>query len=220
MNFRPFIILLTIIVLTSFTAAKKSFEGIITYKTEIRFKKENVQYSEYYEQKFGDTLKVYYNENGDIYKKYLDTGERGYEFNLYLTSNNHYYAKWKNLDTIYHYNVSEQTLNFVAKTSGQSEKILGRECDYIQIEGFEPHGKQRVIQKYSYSGFPYLNPELFKNFKDFYTNQLIEKAKSPFMKMELDLGDYVVTYTAVKIEQKKLSPNIFKLPNDVPQKEY
>ncbi|MFB9054626.1 hypothetical protein ACFFVB_16175 [Formosa undariae] len=204
----------------SFTTDKKSFEGIITYKTEIRFKKENVQYREYFEQKFGDTLKVYYNENGDILKQYFNTGESGYDFNLYLTSNNHYYAKWKNLDTIYHYNVSEQTLDFINKTTGQSEKILGKECDYIQIEGFEPNGKQTVIQKYSYSGFPYIDPELFENFTDFYTNDLIEKAKSPFMKMELDLGDYVVTYTAINIEPKKLSENIFQLPIDIPKKEY
>ena len=204
----------------SFTTVKKSFEGIITYKTEIRFKKENVQYREYFEQKFGDTLKVYYNENGDIFKQFLNTGERGYDFNLYLNSNNHYYAKWKNLDTIYHYNVSEQTLDFVNKTTGQSENILGKKCDYIQIEGFEPNGKQTVIQKYSYSGFPYLDPELFENFADFYTNDLIAKAKSPFMKMELDLGDYVVTYTAINIEPKKLKENIFQLPNEIPKKEY
>ena len=220
MKVKPLILLISIFTLTSFSTHKKSFEGIITYKTEIRFKKENFQYRDYFEQKFGDTLKVFYNKNGDIFKKFLNTGDRGYDFNLYLNSNNHYYAKWKNLDTIYHYNVSEQTLDFVNKTTGQSEKILGKECDFIQIEGFEPHGKQTVIQKYSYSGFPYLDSDLFKNFSDFYTNYLIEKAKSPFMKMELDLGDYVVTYTAINIEPKKLKENIFELPNDIPKKEY
>ncbi len=184
-----FFLLLSIQILNSCSSDKKSFEGIITYRTEVSFKKDKVQNQEYLEEKFGDGLKVYYNERGDIFKKFLKTGERGYDFNLYINSNNHYYAKWKNLDTIYHYNVKNQSLDFVSKTTGKSERILGRECDFIQIEGFEPIGKQSVIQKYSYNGLPYLNPQLFNNFDDFYTNDLIDKAKSPFMKMELDLGD-------------------------------
>ena len=101
MNYKLLYFLITTLIVLSFATAKKSFEGVITYKTDIRFKKENVQYQDYLQQKFGDTLKVFYNEKGDIYKKYYNTGERGYDFNLYLTSNNHYYAKWKNLDTIY-----------------------------------------------------------------------------------------------------------------------
>ncbi|EZH73546.1 hypothetical protein ATO12_16545 [Aquimarina atlantica] len=220
MNSKPIILLITILFFASFSTVKKSFEGVITYKVETKFKKNDVPHRDYLEQKFGDTLKVYYNKNGDIFKKYLNTGEKGYDFNLYLNSNNHYYAKWKNLDTIYHYNVSEQALEFVNKTSGKSEQILGKSCDYIQIEGFEPSGKQKVIQKYSYSGFPYLEPELFKNFKDFYTYDLIKEAKSPFMKMELDLGDFIVIYTAIQIEPKELHQNIFVIPNDIPKKEY
>jgi len=220
MKLKLITLLITFLIITSFTFDEKSFEGIITYKTEIMFKKENVQYRAYFEQKFGDTLKVFYNEKGDIFKQFFNTGERGYDFNLYLNSNNHYYAKWKNLDTIYHYNVSEQTLEFVKKSKGRSETILGKECNYLQIEGFEPNGKQSVIQKYIYNGYPYLDPELFRNFEDFYFNDLIDKAKSPFMKMELDLGDYIVTYTAIKIEQIELNNSIFKIPYNVPLKEY
>ena len=220
MKFNSLLLILAILFLLAFKAEKKSFEGIITYKIDIRFKKENVQYREYFEQKFGDTLKVYYNEKGDIFKQYFNTGKSGYDFNLYLTSNNHYYAKFKNLDTLYHYNVSEQSLDFVKKTNGKGEEILGKKCDYIEIEAFEPLGKQKVIQKFYYSGYPYLNPELFKNFEDFYTNDLIEKAKSPFMKMELDLDDYIVTFTAIKIKKKKLSTNIFQIPSDIPKMEY
>ncbi|WP_299680841.1 hypothetical protein [uncultured Dokdonia sp.] len=220
MNLKPIIFLVTLIVLTSGTIKNKSFEGVITYKTDIKFINENIKFRAYHEGKFGDTLKVYYNKEGDIFKKYYNTGDQGYDFNLYVNSKNNYYSKWKNLDTIYHYNVSEQSLEFISSTTGTSENILGKECKYIQIEAYEPKGKQSVIQKYYYSGFPYLDPELFKGFEDFYTNSFMDTAKSPFMKMELDLGDYIVTYTAVKIESKTVSLSKFQLPKGIPQKIY
>jgi hypothetical protein len=215
-----FALLVILIVVASFSSEKVSFEGVITYKTDINFKKENVQYREYYEQKFGDTLKVYYSESGNILKKFINTGEKGYDFNLYLQSENHYYAKWKNLDTIYHYNVSEQTLNLVQKTKGTSIKILERDCNFIQIDGIDPLGKQPISQKFYYSGFPYIDSELFKDYNDFFTYEFLKETKSPFMKMVLDLGDYVITYTAIEVESKKLNSKMFNLPDGNPKKEY
>lgn len=204
----------------SFCLGQNSFEGIITYKTEITFKTENVRHKAYFSQKFGDSLKIFYNKKGDIHKKYYGTGDSGYDFHTYLSDNNNYYGKWKNLDTIYYYNTKENTLKFIEKKSGNSTKILGKPSKYIKIKGIFPIDNQIVTQKFYYTGFPIIDPELYENFQDFFTYEFLKTTKSPFLKMELDLGDYVVTYTVIQIQNKQLNPKIFKLPKNTPLKLY
>ncbi|MGH1383377.1 hypothetical protein [Kordia sp.] len=203
---------------TSFCWSQESFEGIITYKIELTFKKKNVEHKDYIAQKFGDTLQVFYNKKGDVHKKYLGSGARGYDFHTYIASTNNYYAKWKNLDTLYYYNVQENVLKFVSRESGISDPIFNKLANYITIKGYEPLGDEMVTQKFYYTGFPYINPELFKNFKEFFSYDFLKTTKSPFLKKVLDLKTFIVTFTAIKVERKFLSPKLFKLPPNIPRK--
>ena len=216
------ILILVLIVLpcfaTSQNAKKESFEGVLTYKSEIVFRNKNSYYQEYFGQKYGDTLKVYYNKKGDILRQFLNSGERGYDFNLYLQSENNYYAKWKNLDTLYYYNTTENALDKINETRGKSGKIQGKKCKYISIEGKDPIGKQIVKLTYHYSGEPYLDSKLYTGFIDFFTAEILSEANSPFIKLEQDMGDYILTYILVAVERKKIGDFVFQLPDDYPKK--
>ncbi|MFK7747786.1 MAG: hypothetical protein AB8B65_05325 [Kordia sp.] len=203
---------------TSFCWSQETFEGVITYKIELTFKKEDVPNKAYIAQKFGDTLKIFYNKKGDIHKKYIGSGAQGYDFHTYKTNTNNFYAKWENIDTLYHYNVNENILTFLSKESGTSEAILNKPSKYILIKGYVAETNEMVHQKFYYTGFPYLNPALFKNFKEFFLDEILKTSKSPFLKKTLEMDDFIITYTVIKIERKFLSPKIFKLPKNIPQK--
>ena len=105
-------------------------------------------------------------------------------------------------------------------SAGKNDKILDKDCKSLVVEAIDTVGNQRVTQTHYYSGEPYLDPELFKNYRDFYTYDIFKKTESPFLKLEMDLDGYVVTYTALKIERKKLDEKQFDLPQGFPFKEY
>ena len=182
------------------------------------FKKENVPHKEYIAQKFGDSLKILFNKKGDMYRKYIGAGSRGFDFQIYKAASNKYYCKWKNLDTLYYYNTKENVLKLTNKEVGTSEAISNKPSKYILIEGYIPETGEKIRQKVYYTGFPYLNPALFKNLKDFFICDLFKTSKSPFLRIEFELDDYIIIYTAVNIERKFLNPKIFKLPQNIPQK--
>ena len=200
----------------SIAQKKESFEGIITYKVSTEFKEENFPDQEYFEGKYGDTLKVYYNKNGDLYKKVIGSGEFGYDFNLYVNKENNYYSKWKSLDTLYYYNVSEETLNEISRENGE----INEKTSYFTIKGVEPNSGQIITQTFYYTGSPYVKKDLFLNFFDFFTNDFYKLSNSAFQKLELDLGNHTVTYEALKIESKELDNRLFSVPSDLPKKKY
>jgi len=203
-----------------FCFGQESFEGIITYKVDVIFKnkKEDAAYKKYIVEKFGDTLKVFFNKKGDIHKRYIGTGPRGYDFHTYRTNTNNYYAKWKNLDTLYFNNVKENILKFIDKETGISKPILNKPSKYILIKGYVPETNEMVNQKFYYTGYPYLDPKLYKNYKEFFMNETLQITKSPFLKLELELDDFTVIYSVISVEKKFLNPKIFKLPPNIPQK--
>ena len=209
-------IVFLLITISSLGQTQNSFEGIITYKVSVNFIENDSPDKEYFEQKYGDTLKVYFNKNGDIFKKIIGSGEYGYDFNLYLNRENNYYAKWKNLDTLYYYNVSEENLTELSRETGRIDDKI----NYFKIKGIEPNSRQIVTQKFYYTGSPYLNGKLFQKFSDFFTDEYYQLSNSPFLKLELDLGNHIITYEAVKIESKKLDDSIFTFPSSIPKKRY
>lgn len=212
---------LLILLLTFGTnSAQETFEGVITYSVDVSFKGESVEYRDYFAQKYGDTVKVFYNKKGDIYKKIIGSGKMGYDFNLYKQNENNYYAKWKNLDTLYYYNVSEQNLEVISTENGESNDSVDSETSVLIIKARDPKGGQYVTQTFYYNGEPYINPELYEKFKDFFTYDYYKKAKSPYMKLELDLGSHVVTYTAINIQRTEVGSKIFEVPKEIPKKKY
>lgn len=83
------------------------FEGVITYKVETVLKVKDSPYNEYYSQKYGDTLKIFYALNGNKKVEYLNAGKLGMAWAIYIQSSNTEFAKWNSMDSIFYYNCSE-----------------------------------------------------------------------------------------------------------------
>lgn len=194
----------------------KSFEGIITYKVEVEFKDNiPIKYKEYLRQKRGHTMLAYYDSKGNIYKDFPYSGGNGLDFHIYNSQKQEFYAKYKHLDTLYFYDTSENMLKLLDKKKGETnDEILGQKCSFIEFSGIIPKTKERVRLKFWYSGKPYLNPNLFKGFKDFYNSEFFKISKSPFLKLILELDYHSEIYTVINIEEKKLNDSIFTIPRD------
>lgn len=198
--------------------SEKSFEGVITYKVNVTFTNKNMPHQKYLTEKFGDTLKVLFDTQGNLFRKYIGTGPNGYDFHIYNVNTNNFYGKWKNLDTLYYYNAKKNVLAFIDREIGISDTIFNKPSKYILIKGYIPETGEKVTQKFYYTGFPYVNPKLLQNFKDFFTDEIFKTTKSPFLKYELLMDDCLVTYSVLSVERKKLNPTIFKIPDNIPLK--
>ncbi|MEO8149638.1 MAG: hypothetical protein ABI723_18510 [Bacteroidia bacterium] len=217
------LILPTIILfLNSCAQSKKqeTFEGTITYKIAVMTKTDNANYNDYQAQKYGDKAKVYISKDGSFKREYLTSGQKGFVFFTYNALTNKCFTKWRNIDTIYSSNCSENSLTLVEEKDLPGETILGQACNGYFISGVDPRGGQPVSLTYFYpKNKEYINPTLYKNYKDFFYNKVIEKAKAPFYKLVMDMGKYIVTFEIVNIETGLITQEFIKIPTNIPVKE-
>lgn len=199
---------------------KESFEGIITYKVSFIPKTDNVKYNDYQKQKNGEKLKTYILKDGSFKKEYLSSGEKGFDFVIYNSKTNKIFAKWRNIDTTYTSSCSENNLVLEEEKDLPIEKIYGQECEGYFISGIEPKSGQKIVLKYFYpKNKEYLNPILYKDFKDGFYDKVTEKMKSPFYKMVIEMEKYTLIFEVEKIETTIINPKLLEIPKEIPVKE-
>ncbi len=202
------------------TKNQETFEGTITYKITVATNTDNVTYNDYQKQKYGDKVKVFISKDGSFKREFLTSGQKGFVFFSYNALTNKCFTKWKNIDTTYSSNCSENSLNLVEEKDLPSETISGQLCKGYFISGVDPRGGQLVSLTYYYPlDKEYINPTLYKNYKDFFYNKVIEKTKAPFYKLVMDMGKFIVTFEIEKIESGTISPDLISLPTNIPIKE-
>ncbi len=199
-----------------------SFEGIIKYSVSFDEgdRSKPAYYYDYIKQKYGDVALYHFKANGDFLRTYPYSGDKGVDFYLYKNDTKNFYAKWRNIDTLFYYNVTENMLQFTKEETGKSEIILGEQCSFYKISGIDTVGGQQVTQTYHFSGKPYIDPSLYEGYNDFFFSKIIKKTKSPFLKLILDMNYYKLEFTAKKIEEKELEDGLFKIPTGIPLKKY
>ncbi|MEL7118516.1 MAG: hypothetical protein AAFO07_03725 [Bacteroidota bacterium] len=208
-----FVLIFLIFNLTSYS--QKAFEGIIDYKIEVKLKKLDHLYNEYYAQKYGDTMRVYISKNGSMKREYLGSGEMGYDWAIYRQDKNEFYAKWKSMDSIFYYNCEEVMTELKSFEAGPIKQILGRDCRSIIIEAFEPIEEVSVIQKFYFSGEEYIQDGTYDKFKDGYLDKFYSTSGAHFLEWELEQNFIIVNFEAISIERKKIGKEIFKIPNGI-----
>lgn len=197
-----------------------SFEGCITYKTSIHYN--DLDYLQglrfYFDDLYGDTTQLCFAHNGDFKRLYPISGAQGNEYSLYHSSTNLYYAKWKSIDTAYYSNCKANSINLISRVKGPDKVILGKNCQSVIITSFEPIGKDTIVQELYYGDEPYINPEFYKNYNDFFTYDNFKEFKSPYLMAILNFGPYTITHEAVSIDNGELAEDFFALPNETPLK--
>jgi len=202
------------------TKKQDTFEGILIYKITVATKTDNANYNDYQKQKYGDKLKLSMVKDGSFKRGFLSSGQKGFVFFTYNSLTNKCFTKWRNIDTTYSSSCSENSLTFISEKDLPSENIYGQLCEGYFISGVDPIGGQPVSLTYFYpKDKEYINPALYKDYKDGFYNKVIEKMKAPFYKLIMDMGKYSVTFEIEKIESGTVSSDIINLPTNIPVKE-
>lgn len=190
------------------------FEGLITYKVEVILKEKDSPYNDYYSQKYGDTIKIYYAANGNQRTDYLNSGKRGMDWRIYIHEKNTEYAKWHNMDTVFYFDAYQLATELQEFKKGDKRKILGKKCKSIVSKAYEPNGDETIVQKFYYSGKEYADPLIFEKYRDGYLDKIYALSKSHFRRRELDLKYIYFIIEAVEIKEQKLPPELFSIPKD------
>ncbi len=105
------------------------------------------------------------------------------------------------------------------KKEETQEEILGESCKSISFQGISQVGEQIATATYFYSGEPFVDSQLYVEWKDFFTNEFFSASSSPYLKYILKAKYFDLIITASKIEERDLSAEIFKLPQGILVKE-
>lgn len=194
--------------ISSFKAQEKqSFEGTIVYRIDAQSKTPNIS-TENLQKLYGKQMAL--SIQGNKYRMSysgLDLKEV-----FYLGSTNKQYALRNNIDTLFITNCAEEKRQLVSSTiTAQTAVVLGHKCRVLT-------NKLGATQnQYWFDSSIYIDPSNFKNHKFGYFNVYYEKAKSPYLKYVYNGANFSLTYTAISIQEKKLSSSVFQLPK-LPQK--
>jgi hypothetical protein len=222
MKYSSLLVLAIIFFLGSCAQTNKhnTFEGIINYKIIVTPKTDNLKYNDYQKQKYGDKLKITIAKSGSFKKEFITSGQKGFSFITYNALTNKSYAMWRNIDTIYSSSCAENSLTLLNEKDLPSENIYGQLCDGYNISGIDSIGRQPVSLTYFYpKDKEYINPILYKDYKDGFYNKVIEKMKAPYYRLIMDMGKYIVTFDIEKIEHTKVNPDNINLPSNIVVKE-
>lgn len=200
----------------------KSFEGVVEYKVKFRQKTDTLDsyIYDYLSQKYGSKEMRYFAETGEFKSVYPESGDYGVEFYLYKKDSNTQFYASKSTDTIYYFDVEMNNFTFISENEEPDEIINGETCNCFSFSLLDESFNQPLKMKYCYSGSPYLDINLFKDYKDSFYEKAISKSNSIFRKIVYEFNDYSYTFEIENFERKNIKKSIFKLPKNRPFRKY
>jgi len=191
--------------------SQKYFEGIVEY--DITYQTSNPEINtEGLKEIFGTKLKFYHKDGTYMREYFNDQGNSIRKF-IYLTATNRLYIiEALNTDTIYYSDASEKLFDNYQLTNGPADTVLDCVCPstVIKYRYYEKLIGDTLSMKMEYFFCHKLavNPEYYKNYFVWY--DIVKKQKSVAIKFSEETENlFKLTYTANKIEQTKLSKEIF-----------
>ena len=196
----------------------------LTYELDVEITSDTIDeyYADYLLQRYGDSLMISFNNEGSMRFDYFGSGENGFEYGLFNITDNHYYGKWKNLDTIYHYNVSENILGLSEKLQLQKRTMNSVECEVLQFNGSE-----KTFEEYQVNQTYYFNrdtlkidPEPYKDYNEFFFDDYLKETQCFYLKKITNYAEYRVTYTLIRNNTRNMvEKDRFELNERFPFKE-
>jgi hypothetical protein len=190
----------------------KEFEGVITYRISYVNCPDNIIN--------GDTLSVFYSK-GNLVKLYNGNKPDLPYREVYLLAGNQYYLQIRRSDTISRFDVRQnKNMDLVASSHSLSDtRILGYDCEDIKFQ-LKYHGNSEL---HMFNEFLYstkvlkVNKDYFRDRKYVFFNQYIDESEAFYLKYIFGVqylgrsGLSTITCTAVKIEELKIDPSVFKV---------
>ena len=199
---------LTIFLSANLFAQQKDFEGVLTYKVDVRSKKP--EFSNIYWRNimgYGDQLTISIKQGNYLRQCGITT-------EYHSQGIPKVFIKINGIDTLFYldYDSDSSTLVSVTKKDEQ-KKIAGFDCSSITIK------TSRSTNQYFYAPALYMNPEYFKGYKLSKYDEYLKHTSSVYLATNDEYEAFILSSTCTNVEQKKLDESVFKLP-DLPRVEF
>ena len=212
------IIFITGLIFCSFHPnVKETFEGTIHYKVTIT-SDINAPYARYQQQKYGDIQILSIDKNGNMKKKYPNSGENGIEVVTYIQKENKNYYKKRNSDTLYVTECDKPIEKLQKVEIGQGGTVLKHLCSVVLIESIvtTPAGEVPWTMEYWCTENLQVDPDLFENYLDGHWNVVTSKCAGIYLKMVIKNRGVYSTFEATRIKSEKLNKNHFQINKNSP----
>lgn len=206
------IILAFLILISCSSNGQNNFEGIIKFSTEITTTELAPDgFQKQLNDKYGDSLLMYYSRNGNFRRIHLNSSEFGTDSQYYFANKAKLYFTNKSNSQVDSLNTKENSLKLLSKGKIKSQKILNLDCECYEFKAISKFN-QNVTLNYCYNlKSPAINPELYSDHNDFYLNEYYELAKRPYLKFSIETDEFKITYLASELTEKEIEKDIFEL---------
>lgn len=189
--------------------AQNRFEGIIKFKTEISVTHSAPKhFLEQLENKYGDSLNLYYSLHGDILREYLNTGEFGNNYQLYRKGSKNLIVSNKGSNQNDTLDVSKNTVSLIEMTKSKKITVLGLSCKCYTFEVFDDYDKRTLTFCYS-RNTPKIKQKHYKRYKDYFVSKFYKLSRRPYLTFSINAREFNLTFTAVRLLKMKLDNKIF-----------
>ena len=189
-------------------AQQKDFEGIISYKTDLRSKTDIIS-----ERALKNAIGL-----GNDVTVFIKHGNykqiTGRSVSYYLTKDQRAYLRYNGVDTLYYIDYSSDT-TAVTKVSRSDEKknIAGFECSLLTIQLGD------ATKRYYYAPALHMNADYDKNNKIDRYDVFATETSSLYLALYQDNKSFTLAQTCTKLQQVSVDDSVFVLPT-LPQKKF
>jgi hypothetical protein len=181
------------------------FEGKIHYEYEVKSKSRRVNLAKL-QQIVGKGSTLLFKEGN--FRHDYDGGMT--EFDMYRRSDNRYYIKKWNNDTIHWYDCSKGGKSIIdLKVITQKKKVLGMQCDELTVK----YSDLTRVEYYNSDSIS-VDPEWFSEFKRDDQHKIDAIQKSIFLRSESDFPLFTIISHASRIERQTVRQDAFEIPRN------
>ena len=197
-------LLLLFFILSNLSYGQDSFEGLIKFSTNIKLLKNAPSVYNNLPETYGDSLIMHYSANGDFKRMHLNSADFGNGTQDFNAKNGLLIFTRKNgeKDTL---NVTKNLIKLKRKTKISNEKIMGKDCECWEYLTLNQDGDYAILNYCFNLNTPKINPLLYSMHHDFFLYDFYELSKRPYLKFSLETKYFILTYTADKLIEGKLS---------------
>lgn len=189
-------------------AQQKDFEGIISYKTDLRSKTDIIS-----ERALKNVIGL-----GNEVTVFIKHGNykqiTGRTISYYLTRDQRAYLKYNGVDTLYYIDYSSDTTS-VTNVSKSNEKrnIAGFECSLLTIQLGD------ATKRYYYAPALHMSSDYDKNNKIDRYDVFAKETSSLYLALYQETKTFSLAQTCTKLQQAPVDDSVFDLPK-LPQKKF
>jgi len=182
-------------------SCRSTFTEKVVYSTTIISNDGDKRLYDYYIKKYGDTLVIDYQPNGDMKRTHLN-GSLNYQ--LYKAEDGAVYFNYhnSNVDT---FPCVEFSLERIYIKQTEDEEIIGETCKCFEILALAKSDGDSVLLEACYPKNKqdfFLNHKLYTSYQDYYVHELFKKNKTPYFKYYIHYPEISIQYHGVKLNKK------------------